>query len=341
MERIGVAFTGGLAPTEVVECVRLAEDLGYESAWVAEGHGGDQFSILTGCAIATTRIRLGTSISSVFVRSAPTIVMAAACVDHFSRGRFVLGLGSSHKAQVEPEHGLTFSEPVQRLRECVEIVRKLLRDGEVSHAGRVFNIERFDLWFQPFRTEIPIYLAGLFPPMLRVAGEIAEGVLLTWCTLEHARSAAQHAAHGARQAGRRPEAVDLATLLPCSISRDPSKARELMRPAIASYAGRFPRYRRLMAECGFPDEVEAVRAAWAAGDHARALRLVPPGLIDKITLSGTPEECRRRIALYREAGIALPIISPRGDGPDLKARAMEAIRACAPGPMSQVGYTMR
>ena len=104
MERIGVGFSGGMSPPDIVECVKLAEELGYESAWVAEGHGGDQFSILTACAVATDRIKLGTSITSVFVRTAPTIAMAAATVDHFSNGRFILGLGSSHKVQVEPEH---------------------------------------------------------------------------------------------------------------------------------------------------------------------------------------------------------------------------------------------
>ena len=109
MTRIGIGFSSnGLTPGEIVECVRLAEALGYESAWVAEGHGGDQFAILSACATATKRIRLGTSISSVFVRSAPTIAMAAAAVDHLSGGRFVLGLGSSHKVQVEGEHGIAF-----------------------------------------------------------------------------------------------------------------------------------------------------------------------------------------------------------------------------------------
>src|SRR5438034_8730848 len=73
MERLGIAFSGGASPAEIVDCVQLAETLGYESAWVAEGHGGDQFAILGACAAATRRIRLGTSISSVFVRSAPTI----------------------------------------------------------------------------------------------------------------------------------------------------------------------------------------------------------------------------------------------------------------------------
>jgi alkanesulfonate monooxygenase SsuD/methylene tetrahydromethanopterin reductase-like flavin-dependent oxidoreductase (luciferase family) len=97
MTRLGLAISGGLSPTEIVECVQLAEEFGYESAWVAEGHGGDQFAILAACAVATTRILLGTSISSVFVRSAPTIAMAAATVDHLSNQRFILGLGSSHR----------------------------------------------------------------------------------------------------------------------------------------------------------------------------------------------------------------------------------------------------
>ena len=65
MTRIGVGFSSGLHPKEVVECVKYAEELGYDSAWMAEAHAGDQFSILTACAMVTRRIALGTSISSV------------------------------------------------------------------------------------------------------------------------------------------------------------------------------------------------------------------------------------------------------------------------------------
>src|SRR5262249_41367990 len=85
--RIGIAFSGGASPSEIVDCVRLAESLGYESAWVAEGHGGDQFAVLAACAARTSRILLGTSITSVFVRTAPTIAMAALSVDDLSCGR--------------------------------------------------------------------------------------------------------------------------------------------------------------------------------------------------------------------------------------------------------------
>ena len=103
-----------------------------------------------------------------------------------------------------------------------------------------------------------------------------------------------------------------------------------MRMALASYAGRFPRYRRLMADAGFPKEVEAITTAWKEGNTQEALRLVPSALIEKIALVGTPEQYRERLSAYREAGITLPIISPRVSGPGAKERAMGILRACAP-----------
>ena len=204
MSHIGIAFSGGPSPADIVECVKLAESLGYESAWVAEAHGGDQFAILAACAAQTTPIRLGTAISSVFVRSVPTIAMAAATVDDISGGRFILGLGSSHKVQVEPEHGMNYAKPITRVRESVDIVRTLLRDGAVSYAGETVTIEQFDLWFSPRRSDIPIYLSGLFPKMVSVCGEIADGLILTRSTLETGAHARRWIAEGSQRGGRHP-----------------------------------------------------------------------------------------------------------------------------------------
>ena len=330
MERVGVGFSGGMSPQDIVECVKLAEELGYESAWVAEGHGGDQFSVLTACALATEKIKLGTSITSVFVRTAPTIAMAAASVDYFSNGRFILGMGTSHKVQVEPEHGLEFTKPVQRLRECVDIVRGILKDSDVNYHGEIYDIDHFDLWFEPLRKEIPIYVAAVFPKMLEICGEISQGAILTWCTLDHAELAAWHVGIGARNAGRVPGDVEVASLLPCAVSDNRESARDLMRQPIASYAGRFPRYRKLMVDAGFPDEIEKVRVAWQAGNIQESLNLVPGELIDKIGLVGTADEVQGKLADYRKAGITLPIVSPRFIGDGAKEQALEIIRACAP-----------
>ena len=330
MSRIGIAFSGGLTASEIADCAERAEALGYESVWVAEGHGGDQFAILAACALRTRRVRLGTAISSVFVRTAPTIAMAAAAVDELSGGRFVLGLGSSHRVQVGPEHGVEYSKPLGRVRDTVAVVRGLLRDGEIDHAGETVRIERFDLWFEPFRREIPIYLSALFPKMTQLCGEIADGVILARSTLASASRARAHVAAGAGRAGRDASAVEIASLLPASVAPDRNEALAAARPGLAFYAGFFPRYNRLLAESGFPAAAAAVAKAWAAGDKAGAERAVTDEMIAATSVAGTPAECRARIEAYRASGLDVPIISPFARGPGAKDRFLAAIEACAP-----------
>ena len=330
MSRIGVAFSGGLIASEIADCAERAEALGYESIWVAEGHGGDQFAILAACALRTRRIRLGTAISSVFVRTAPTIAMAAATVDELSGGRFVLGLGSSHRVQVGPEHGVEYSKPLGRVRDTVAIVRTLIREGEVSHAGETVRIDDFDLWFQPLRREIPIYLSALFPKMTELCGEIADGVILARSTLAGAGTARAHVAAGAARAGRDGTAIEIGSMLPASVAPDRKAALAAARPGLAFYAGFFPRYNRLLAESGFAAEAGAVAAAWAAGDTAGAARAVTDEMIAATGIVGTPVECRGRIEAYRASGLDLPIISPFARGAEARDRFLAVIEACAP-----------
>src|SRR5579864_2320763 len=180
---LGIAISGGPGPADVIACIALAESLGYHSAWVAEGHGGDQFATLAAAAARTSQIGLGTGITSVFVRTIPTIAMAAASVDDISGGRFILGIGSSHKVQVEGEHGVTYSKPLTRTREAVAAIRTLLRDHTLRFEGETFRIERFDLWFAPKHPPPPIYLSAVFPKMTALTGEIADGLILTRSTL--------------------------------------------------------------------------------------------------------------------------------------------------------------
>ena len=334
MSRIGIAFSGGLTASEIADCAERAEALGYESVWVAEGHGGDQFAILAACALRTRRVRLGTAISSVFVRTAPTIAMAAAAVDELSGGRFVLGLGSSHRVQVVPEHGAEYRKPLGRVRDTVAVVRTLLREGEVGHCGEAVRIERFDLWFEPLRREIPIYLSALFPRMTELCGEIANGVILARSTVEGARRARAHVAAGAERAGREASAIEIASLLPASVAPNRNEALAAARPGLAFYAGFFPRYNRLLAESGFPAEAAAVAKAWTAGDRAGAECAVTDEMIAATGIAGTPTECRERIEAYRASGLDLPIISPFARGPGAKDRFLSAIEACAPASRS-------
>ena len=301
------------------------------SAWVAEGHGGDQFAILAACATRTSRIRLGTSISSVFVRTAPTIAMAASTIADLSGGRFILGLGSSHKAQVEPEHGIVYGKPLTRTRETVAIVRELIREGRVSFEGETIRIENFDLWYTPRHRDVPVYLSAVFQKGIALCGEVADGIILTRSTLQHGRVGA--GTSGRRRPLRRTRpGPDRGHLPIADLGRRDARSAALaaLRPGIAFYCGFFPRYNRMMAEHGFTAEAAAIAVAWARGDRAAAELAVTDEMIDATSVSGTPEQCRARIEAYRRSGIDLPIISPFARGPGAKSRFEAAIRACAP-----------
>ncbi len=329
MEHLGIALGSGLSPGEIVESVKLAEEIGYDSAWVVEGHGGDQFSILTACALATRRVRLGTAISSVFVRTAPTIAMAAACLDHFSSGRFILGLGSSHKVQVETEHGIHYSDPVTRVRETVEVVRALLRDGAVSYHGKTITIEKFDLWFRPAHTSVPIYLSALFPQMLALCAEIAQGLLMVFSTPSSARKARDQLEAGAVRGGRRVEEIEIGSLVPVAIAAERNAAYDRIRPVLAFYLGFFPRYRRVAREAGFNGAVDAAAEAYRRGGIEAALPAVSDEMVATLSAAGTARDVRAKIDEYRRAGISLPIIMPVATANDAAAGVAEVIRACA------------
>jgi probable F420-dependent oxidoreductase len=331
MPPTGIAFSGGPSPAEIVDCIKLAEQLGYESAWVAEGHGGDQFAVLAAAATQTSRILLGTSITSVFVRTAPTIAMAAATLDDLTGGRFVLGVGSSHKVQVETEHGMSYGKPLTRVRETVAVVRRLLRDGHVSYQGETVRIENFDLWFSPRRKTIPIYASAVAQKMTALCGEIADGVILTRSTLATGAIIKEQLAEGARRAGRDPGQIVVTTLLPAAVAESRREALDTLRPGLAFYAGFFPRYNRMMAEHGYVEEAAAIAAAWAQGDRDAATRAVSDELIDATSVVGTPADCCERVEAYRQSGIDVPILSPFARGPGAKAKFEAVIRACAPG----------
>jgi 5,10-methylenetetrahydromethanopterin reductase len=235
--------------------------------------------------------------------------MAAATVDAISGGRFILGLGSSHGVQVEPEHGVPYSKPLTRVRESVAIIRALLRDGQVSHAGETVRIEGFDLWFTPFAPAIPIYLSAVFPKMTTLCGEIADGIILTRSTLATATQVRKRLAEGAKRAGRDPKKILVTSLLPTAVGATCKEALDALRPGLAFYVGFFPRYNRMMAEHGFRDDAAAIATAWSRGDRQAAERAVSDALIDATSVAGTAEQCRERIEAYRRSGIDLPILS--------------------------------
>ncbi len=323
--KVGIGLWGGMNAIDQVRCVIRAEKEGLDSAWIAEGHGGDAFSTLAASALSTKRIVLGTSIVSVFVRSPPTIALGAGTVDSLSKGRFILGLGTSHRVQVEPEHGLAYQSPMKRMQETVEIVRTLLSKGKVTYEGQIFPKVNYDLWFKPFRKRVPIYVSAIFPKMLELSGHIADGVILVWNTSTRARQSAEIVKAAARKAGRKPDNIEIACLIPTCISHDAEAATFGIRHLIAFYIDYFPRYARIMSECGFSKEVEAIRAAWRNAREDEAVSLVSERMAKSLCIAGDREECRKRLEEYQAAGVTLPILFP--NPPPKKKRGVQGYSA--------------
>ena len=171
---VGSFISVGRSLDDAVARVRLAEDLGYDAAYVTHIAGRDSLTVLAGYAAATSRIGLGTGVVPIYTRTPATMAMTAATLHEQSGGRLRLGLGVSHRAVVEGWHGQTIDKPVAEMREYVAILRAILA-GEPPPAGEKWQTSFALSGIGPY-PDLPIYVAALSPAMLRLAGEVADGV---------------------------------------------------------------------------------------------------------------------------------------------------------------------
>jgi len=313
MNRIGMAFLdnkGGLHHREIPPLAAIAERNGFDSIWFAEGLGGDAFCLATECALETNRIMLGTGITSVFTRSPTIISMAAATVSSISSGRFILGLGSSHKVQVQGEHGIDYSQPLERVKETIEIARKSVKDKRISYSGDIFKIDGFEFWFDQYPIPFPIYVGAVNPKLLRLAGQLADGIILVNSGSERVKLALEQVSQGAKEVGRDPTSVDIAAFLDCCISEHSDVAREAMKKRLVARIGYFPRYNKLVAEQGFERDALAVRQQFLAGNSEGAAKSISDDLVDSLVVAGTPKECRQQVRRFVDWGVRLPIVIP-------------------------------
>lgn len=314
MAGLGIKFpdTDSLQTEDVLECAKAADAAGFESLWMSDYASGDVFAVLSACAVVTERIQLGTGIAVIFNRSPIAMAMGAASLDTISKGRTILGLGQGHRAIVEEQMGLTYDRPLRRLREYTEIIRALLRDGEVSYRGEIFSLD-YKPWVQFYRQRIPIVHPPLVQKSARRAGGIADGTLSTLVTPDRLRNLIRWIADGAREAGRDPAEVEIGAYLwtvvaPDAESRD--RGRRLIRQQIAWYAGNLPLYANLVRESGFSENVDRVADLWQSGDQDAAVDAVADGLVDAVGVVGDLDYCRARIDEYRATGLQRPVIYP-------------------------------
>src|SRR5688500_17394929 len=179
--KLGIALPYGegmMSHAEMLEVVRVADGLGFHSVWVAEAWSYDAFMILTALVEHSQRIGLATGIVNVYSRTPSLIAQSAATLDALSGGRAILGLGTSGPQVIEGWHGMAFDKPIQRTRETIEIVRKVIRREKVLHDGEIFKLEKgLRLINHPVRDAIPIVVAALGPENVKMTAELADAFL--------------------------------------------------------------------------------------------------------------------------------------------------------------------
>jgi F420-dependent oxidoreductase-like protein len=310
---IGAFISPGRSLAAALERARLADELGFDSVFTTHIAGRDSLSVLMAYASATERVRLGTGVIPIFSRTPASMAQTAATIDEFSGGRMVLGLGVSHQVTVENWYGGRISKPVTQMREYAEIVRAIFQ-GEPPPEGEHFKT-RFQFMGYDARPYLPIYIAALSPNMLRLAGEVGDGVLLWLCNPAYIRDVVVPSVReGRERAGKSLEGFDIVPAVTVALTDDPEAARATMRQELVTYAS-LPFYRAMLERSGFADDLAAFDEGMAAGDVERAKSGLSDRLLEALAGIGGPDDVRAAVERYREAGSTSPCIGglPGGD----------------------------
>ncbi len=307
--RLGIAFLGSPSTREMVELACLAEARGFESVWVAETRlTRDGIAPCAAIAMQTERVTVGTGIVNVYTRGAALTAISFLSLNEIAPGRIVMGLGAGSPLVLKPQ-GVAFDKPLTRLRETIDVVQALLRGEMVTFAGQTIRVDGAQLEVFPGADRIPLYLGVTGPKALELAGEKADGVMLN-CFLptNYVPRALSRIEAGARRAARRLRDVDITGGVIVSVDDDPRIAKDRSRRFIGLYLSLFP---NLARETELPDDlITAAREAFKTGGAEAAAEHIDDGVVDYLTASGAPADCRRKIEAYRAAGLQMPILFP-------------------------------
>jgi len=234
------------------------------------------------------------------------MAQTAATIDEFSGGRMVLGLGVSHKVTVENWYGAKIEKPVTQMREYAGIVRAILR-GETPPEGKFFNTA-FQFMGYEGRAELPIHVAALSPNMLRLAGEIADGVMLWLCNPDYIRDVVVRAVtEGRERSGKGLDGFDVVAAVPVGLTDDPDAARATQRQELVTYAS-LPFYRAMLQRSGFGEDIAAFDEGMQAGDLERAKSGLSDRMLGALAGIGSADEGRAAVQRHRDAGTTSPCI---------------------------------
>jgi 5,10-methylenetetrahydromethanopterin reductase len=310
--KLGYSLGPLLSMREVLACAKMADSRkNVDSIWVPESWGRESFATLGALSQATKKVRLGTSIISIYARTPATVAMAATTLDMLSGDRIIIGLGASTAAIVENWHGLKFERPASRMKEYIECLKLMASGEKANYNGEFFKVNNFRILHQPQRKHIPIFMAAVNKKMVSLASEIADGVLLYLRPLDELKKTVAELKRNTKG-----KSFEIASSFICALSnKAPEKARERAAKTLAFYIAVGKYYSKFLSENGFTEEVERITTGYGQGGADAAAKFISDRMLDSLAICGSGEECRKSLARFVSAGITLPIIqlNPVGD----------------------------
>ena len=304
--------------------------IGYSDAWSFEVDGADAFTTLGLIAYATD-MRIGTAIANVYTRGPATLAQTASTLADLAPGRFVLGIGSGSQPIVESWNGMTFDRPATRVREMVRFLRSALAGERVTFQGKTFSVDGFRLT-RPATEPVPIHVAALREGMLKIAGQVGDGVCLNWLSAEDVKKSVAVVRAAAVAAGRDPEAIEVTARLMVNVDPPGPEQETTVKRHIAAYLN-VPVYREFHEWLGRGDDLKGMWENWAAGDRRGALAALPRKTMDELIIQGGVEERRAHVKRYMDAGVdtAFMTFTTAATDPAERAKIIkQAIRDHAP-----------
>jgi 5,10-methylenetetrahydromethanopterin reductase len=297
---------------------QYAESRGFEAVWQAESRQVREATVPMASFLAVTeRIKVGSGVVNNWTRNPALLASTFSTLDDLAPGRVVLGIGAWWDPLAQ-KVGIARTKPLKAMRETVEAVRALLRDETVTYDGEFVHLDGVELDYvhQERRPkDVPIYIGATGMQMMELTGEIADGAVLNYLVSpEYNDRAMQHLDAGAARAGRSVDDLDRPQLVVCSLDSDRAAALDAARLLVTQYLGQQP---HIMKASGVPesllDEIGKVLTWPATHDQVvAASRLVPDDVVQMITASGTPDECREKVTEYVKRGCTCPILYPLG-----------------------------
>jgi 5,10-methylenetetrahydromethanopterin reductase len=313
MPKIALAFS--IMPDSplpsIVEWTKQAEDLGFDGVFMTEANN-DSLACCLGLGFNTRRITLGTAITNIYLRHPSLLANETAALHEFTGGRFILGLGTGHRpgnAALGIDMGGP-ADPMKKMRETVGALRRMF-DGRTN--PKISDPQ-------------PIFLAGVSRPMVRLAGEIADGVIFNFFPPERVKAALAELKQGAQKAGRDVRDVVPTLFATAFISSDIEAARRPARTLLSRY-GAMPYYGNMFAAAGFEREMSGIRSAT---DAKAAVAAVSDMMIDGTLLVGPQEHVRNRLQELVAPGVGWAIVFINPVNEDRASAVQRALRALRP-----------